>query len=180
MTSDLRSLIRLLQLAYSAERAAAFAYRGHAGSVRKTPEKEALAQIEAEEWEHRECVGGILATLGHAPSPYLELKFLLIGKVIGLSCYVIGWFLPMYFAGRLESGNVNEYVELKRLLNEAGHSEWDSAVITMTNVEKEHEIFFAEAVAGHWMLPLFSTLFRWSPTRSFNRWEIPSTETLAS
>lgn len=175
-----RALLRLLQLAYSAERAAAFAYRGHAGSVRSSSEREALARIEREEWEHRECVGGILEALGQVPSPFLELKFLLIGKFIGMSCYVIGWFLPMYFAGRLESGNVNEYVELKKLLNQAGHTEWDAEVNTMTDVEKEHEVFFAEAVAGHWMLPLFSVVFRWGPGRSFNTWELPTTEDLAS
>jgi len=139
-----------------------------------------LERIEREEWEHRVCVGEILKALGKAPSPFLELKFLLIGKFIGISCYLIGWFLPMYFAGRLESGNVNEYVELKRLLNEAGHSKWDAEVIHMTDVEKEHEVFFADAVTGHWMLPLFSTVFAWGPHRSFNTWELPVADDLRS
>ncbi len=174
------ALVRLLQAAYSAERAAAFAYRGHAGSVRANEEREVLARIEREEWEHRECVGEILDALDHSPSPFLEIKYLLVGKFIGVSCYLIGWFLPMYFAGRLESGNVNEYVELKKLLNEAGHSKWDAAIIQMTDAEKEHEVFFAEAVTGHWMLPLFSAVFGWGPNRSFNTWELPVTEDLAS
>ena len=170
-----RALIRLLQLAYSAERAASFAYQGHAGSVRDSAEKEALAQIEADEWRHRACVGEILEALERRPSRYFEIKYWLIGKVIGLSCYVIGWFMPMYFAGRLESGNVNEYVTLKRLLNEGGHTQWDDAVVEMTEVEKEHEIFFANAVDGHWMLPLFALIFRWSPKRSFNSWQLRAT-----
>ncbi len=35
-------LVRLLQLAYSAEKAAAFAYIGHAGSVKSPEEKAAI------------------------------------------------------------------------------------------------------------------------------------------
>ncbi|MGZ3900142.1 MAG: hypothetical protein ACXVNQ_07190 [Bacteroidia bacterium] len=34
-----KELIRLLQMAYSAERAAAFAYIGHAGAVKNADEK---------------------------------------------------------------------------------------------------------------------------------------------
>lgn len=171
-----KALIRLLQLAYSAERAAAFAYQGHAGSVRDPEEKQALADIEAEEWHHRKCVGEIIEALGLAPSRYYEFKYWLIGRVIGLSCYFIGWFLPNYFAGRLESGNVNEYVDLKERLNRAGHDEWDAVVIEMTEVEKEHEVYFAGAIEGHWMLPLFAAIFRWGPGRSFNSWTLGASE----
>ena len=48
--------MKLLQLAYSAEKAAAFAYIGHAGSVRNPDEKVAIKQIEMDEWQHRETV----------------------------------------------------------------------------------------------------------------------------
>ena len=46
-------LVRLLQLAYSAEKAAAFAYIGHAGSVKNSEEKLAFRQFELDEWQHR-------------------------------------------------------------------------------------------------------------------------------
>ncbi len=42
-------LVKLLQLAYSAEKAAAFAYVGHARSVRNPDEKVAIKQIEMDE-----------------------------------------------------------------------------------------------------------------------------------
>ena len=42
-------LVKLLQLAYSAEKAAAFAYIGHAGSVKNQDEKVAIKQIEMDE-----------------------------------------------------------------------------------------------------------------------------------
>jgi hypothetical protein len=48
-------LVKLLQLAYSAEKAAAFAYVGHAGSVRNQLEKTAIKQIEMDEWQHRKA-----------------------------------------------------------------------------------------------------------------------------
>ena len=38
-------LINLLQLAYSAERAASFAYQGHAGSVNETEDKIRIKEI---------------------------------------------------------------------------------------------------------------------------------------
>ena len=54
------ALINLLQRAYSAEKAAAFAYQGHAGSVKKEDEKKAIKQIEIDEWNHRREVMAIM------------------------------------------------------------------------------------------------------------------------
>ena len=99
-------LIDLLQMAYSAEKAAAFAYIGHAGSVKNPDEKEAINKIENDEWEHRREVLSIMKQYYVPVSRWYELKFHIIGKTIAASCYVIGWFMPIYFAGRLESGNV--------------------------------------------------------------------------
>ena len=46
-------LSKLLQQAYSAEKAAAFAYIGHAKNVKPLEDKLAIKQIEDDEWEHR-------------------------------------------------------------------------------------------------------------------------------
>ncbi len=56
MEVDHPKLVRLLQLAYSAEKAAAFAYIGHAASVKNPDEKRAIKQIEVDEWGHRQTV----------------------------------------------------------------------------------------------------------------------------
>jgi rubrerythrin len=48
-----KELIDLLQKAYSAEKAAAFAYQGHAGSLKDKDQKKAVKQIELDEWNHR-------------------------------------------------------------------------------------------------------------------------------
>jgi rubrerythrin len=161
-------LQKLARLAYSAERAAAFAYRGHARSVRDPVEKIELAQIENEEWDHRENLKRILDKIGGSPSRYLEIKFALIGKGIGLSCHFIGWFMPMYFAGRLESGNVIEYVHMEILALEYGLKEEIECIREMAKVEKAHEMYFLEKAKTRRVIGLFQILFRWGPDRSFN------------
>jgi demethoxyubiquinone hydroxylase (CLK1/Coq7/Cat5 family) len=52
-----KELSALLRLAYSAELAAAYAYRGHWHSVSAKTERERIRQIENEEWHHRELIG---------------------------------------------------------------------------------------------------------------------------
>jgi rubrerythrin len=158
---DKLALIRILQNAYSGEAAAAFAYRGHWRSLKPGPEKERVKQIEAEEWDHRERVGAWLRTLGAGPRPGRERLFRLIGQVLGPSCFVSGWFLPMYFAGRLESGNVLEYEEAAGYARNLNMDDCVQDLLDMARVEAEHEVFFKETVSGHRLLPAMKAIFRW-------------------
>jgi len=143
------SLIALLQLAYSGELAAAHAYRGHARSVREPAERARIAEIEREEWHHRELVGGMLAALGAAPDPARERRALRVGRTLGALCHVSGWLAPMYGAGRLESRNVREYESAARLARAAGREEWVECLLVMAEVEWEHERTFRELVRAH-------------------------------
>jgi demethoxyubiquinone hydroxylase (CLK1/Coq7/Cat5 family) len=122
------NLIRILQNAYSGEVAAAYAYRGHWRSLKQSPEKERIREIEAEEWDHRHRVGDWLTKLEVAPRPTRERVFWTIGKLLGTTCFVSGWFMPMYFAGRLESGNSVEYEDAAVFAQELG--EWTNASLT--------------------------------------------------
>ena len=88
-------LIDLLKRAYSAEKAAAFAYQGHAGSVKDKEAKKAIRQIETDEWNHRRDVLKIMNRYDIPVSKYYEARFHIIGKAISWSCYVIGWFMPI-------------------------------------------------------------------------------------
>jgi hypothetical protein len=124
-------LVKLLQLAYSAEKAAALAYIGHARSVWNSDEKTAIRQIEMDEWRHRDTVLSIMERYDIHPSRYYEIKFHILGRIISFSCHVIGWFMPYYFAGRLESGNVCEYFVMKRFFNEIGITEHDEVLYEM-------------------------------------------------
>jgi hypothetical protein len=161
-------LIDLLKKAYSAEKAAAFAYQGHAASVKGIEEKKAIRQIELDEWNHRKEVLAIMDQYGIPVSGSYELRFHIIGKVISFSCHVIGWFMPFYFAGRLESGNVCEYFRMKQYFNSLGIREHDKVLYDMGIKEKEHEVYFLEGIKTNKRLPLFEKLFAWGIFKSFN------------
>jgi rubrerythrin len=144
-----QSLIALLQLAYSAERAAAYAYRGHWHSVVDMDERARIRQIENEEWHHRELVGGMLESLGARPSRQRETRSLLLGRVLGFLCHLMGWLAPMYGAGKLESRNIREYETAARYARDCGHEEFIDCLLTMAEVEWEHEYYFRSRVLLH-------------------------------
>ena len=163
-----KKLVNLLQRAYSAEKAAAFAYRGHAGSVKDINQKNAIKQIELDEWGHRVHVLKIMRQYEIPISEYYELRFHIAGKVISFSCYIIGWFMPFYFAGRLESGNVCEYFRMMHYFHELGITEHDDILYQMGMKEKEHEIYFLGKIKSNKLLPLFEKIFSWGGHESFN------------
>ena len=160
-------LVDLLKKAYSAEKAAAFAYQGHASAVKNPEEKKAIKQIEMDEWNHREEVLKIMQRFNIPVSKAYEFRFHVIGKIISFSCHVIGWFMPFYFAGRLESGNVCEYFRMKQYFNSIGIKDYDVMLYEMGLKEKEHEVYFLEQIKDNKLLPFFEKLFFWGKS-SFN------------
>jgi rubrerythrin len=165
---DHKELVDLLKRAYSAEKAAAFAYQGHAGSVKDKSEKSAIKQIEDDEWNHRKEVLEIMNHYDISISKYYEIRFHIIGKAISFSCYIIGWFMPFYFAGSLESGNVCEYFRMKHFFNELGINGHDQILYEMGIKEKEHEVYFLSKIKDSKLLPVFEKLFSWGSRKSFN------------
>ncbi len=161
-------LIDLLKRAYSAEKAAAFAYQGHAGSVKDKEAKKTIRQIEMDEWSHRQEVLAIIRKYNIPVSKYYEARFHIVGKIISGSCYIIGWFMPYYFAGRLESGNVCEYFRMKQLFNAVGIREHDKILYEIGIKEKEHEIYFLGRIKNSKLLFFFEKLFAWGNKGSFN------------
>jgi hypothetical protein len=161
-------LVDLLKMAYSAEKAAAFAYQGHAASVKSNEEKKAIRQIEIDEWNHRKEVLDIMNEYGIPISKWYEFRFYVIGKLISGSCFVIGWFMPFYFAGRLESGNVCEYFRMKQFFNSLGITKHDQILYDMGIKEKEHEVYFLEQIKDNKLLPFFEKLFLWGNKKGFN------------
>jgi hypothetical protein len=171
-------LVDLLKRAYSAEKAAAFAYQGHAGSVKSIEEKRAIRQIEMDEWNHRKEVLAIMQQYDVPVSNYYEVRFHLIGKVISFSCYVISWFMPYYFAGQLESGNVCEYFRMMHYFHSLGINEHDKILYEMGIKEKEHEEYFLEKAKLSKLLPVFERVFNWGTERSFNDVDLESKYTI--
>lgn len=119
-------------------------------------------KIEDEEWTHRANVAKWLAHFDAKPNAVREKVFWTLGRTIGLACFVSGWFFPMYFAGRLESQNVQEYVDAAGFAKELGMDECFEEMMEMSRVEGEHEAFFSQTVAAHRLLPLMRGVFRWS------------------
>jgi len=161
-------LVKSLRLAYSAERAASFAYVGHAGSLRDAEEVRRVREIEQDEWEHRAHVLEIMKQYEIPVSRWNELKYYVVGKVIGYSCYVIGRFMPYFFAGKLESGNVCEYFVMIQHFHSLGITEHDEVLYEMGIKEKEHEVYFFEMVEGERWLPLFEKVFSWGKEAKLN------------
>lgn len=171
-----QNLIALLQLAYSAEMAAGYAYRGHWHSVIDHDERVRIQQIEDEEWHHRQLVGEMLRSLEAHPARQREVRAFIIGKTLALLCHFSGWLAPMYGAGRLESRNIREYETAARYAIESGHEEFVDCLLTMAEVEWEHEKYFRSRVLIHrlgrrlslWPEPPPKETIRQSFTREFD------------
>lgn len=163
-----KELVDLIQTAYSAEKAAAFAYQGHAGSLKDKSEKELIYQIELDEWNHRKDVLKIMEEYAIPISKYYEFKFHIIGKVISYSCYLIGWFMPYFFAGKLESGNVCEYFRMMQYFHELGIVKHNEILYEMGIKEKEHEIYFLSKIENKRLMPFFESIFKWGKSKSLN------------
>lgn len=168
MKFDHPALARLLQRAYSGEKAAAFAYIGHGRSLRDPAAKAAVRQIELDEWKHRENVLSLMRRYDVPVSRWLEIKLHIIGRVISASCHVIGRFMPFFFAGKLESGNVCEYFVMMRHFHSLGIHEHDEMLYEMGIKEKEHEVYFLEQIRHDGLLPLFERFFSWGVQASAN------------
>jgi rubrerythrin len=154
-----RKLVALLQLAYSGELAAAYAYRGHWKSVRNAGQKTAIQDIENDEWRHRKLVGEMLVSLESKPSQRRETRANMIGRTLGFLCHVTGWLAPMYGAGRLESRNIREYETAARYARESGRSDLVDCLLEMAEVEWDHEFYFRARVREHFLgrrLPLWT------------------------
>ncbi|HEX6084947.1 MAG TPA: ferritin-like domain-containing protein [Thermoanaerobaculia bacterium] len=149
------NLIRVLRSACSGELAAIHAYRGHGNSVRSPEERTRIREIEDEERHHRELVLALLAQLGSGPGRGREALFWCIGKTIAFLCHLGGWFIPMYGAGKLERSNIVEYEDAARYAAQSGNAQMIDCLLTMAEVEWEHERYFREIIAGHRLLRVF-------------------------
>jgi demethoxyubiquinone hydroxylase (CLK1/Coq7/Cat5 family) len=159
--SDRDTLIAILQDAYSGELAAALAYRGHWKSVKNPEQRRTIQRIEQEEWDHRKRVGRMMEALGVKPVRGRELKRWIIGRVIAIGCHMVGWFIPMYFAGRLESQNICAYDVAAVHAKSLGLDDFERDLLDMEQVEQTHEEFFLGLVVNHRMFPSMRKLFGW-------------------
>ena len=139
------------------------AYRGHWLSLRKDQEIAEIQQIEREEWHHRRRLGAMLKDLDFRPSPWIEIQMAILGVIILIGCNMVGWFIPMYFAGRLEAQNDLEYEEAARHAEALGLSALREELKAFAQLERDHEAYFLAKVTGHPALPYWRRWFLWGP-----------------
>src|SRR5882762_1993576 len=96
------------------------------------------------------------------------MRYYFIGKLIAGSCYIIGWFMPYFFAGKLESGNVCEYFVMMHYFHSLGIREHDAILYEMGMKEKEHEVYFLNQIRTSRLLPFFEKFFSWGGKASLN------------
>ena len=84
---------------------------------------------------------------------------ILVGRGIQLLCHLSPWFVPMYGAGRLESGNIREYEDAARFAVGCGRADVLDCLLTMAEVEWDHERYFRGKIEGH---PLTRVLGLWA------------------
>jgi rubrerythrin len=159
--SDRAALVSILKDAYSGELAAALAYGGHWKSVRDPAQREMIQRIEREEWDHRERVGKMLAELNEKPSRRKEVFRKTMGHIVAIGCRMVGWFIPMFFAGRLEGQNICAYDIAAPHAKALGLADFERELVDMANVERGHEDYFLGLIVNHRMFPLMRSIFGW-------------------
>jgi hypothetical protein len=76
--------------------------------------------------------------------------------------------MPIFFAGKLESGNVCEYFVMMHYFHSLGITEHDAILYEMGMKEKEHEVYFLGLIQASRLLPYFERLFAWGRHASLN------------
>ncbi len=151
-----KHFVRALQNAHAGELAAAWAYTGHGYSlfVWDKQEKAEILKIRDEELHHRKRIREMLDELGGKPRLLPEFLFLCIGLTIAFLCLLGGWFIPMYGAGKLESGNIFEYEVAARLAFMAGLEKYVPELLEFGELEWDHELYFRKKTNSHFLAKL--------------------------
>ncbi|MBL9089265.1 MAG: demethoxyubiquinone hydroxylase family protein, partial [Planctomycetia bacterium] len=133
-----RTLVRLLRQAHAGEGGAARAYVGHRASLSPGVTRAAIHRLLFDEVRHRKELRRMLAALGARPDPHLERTLGAVGRLVGVSCRVLGRWLPLVGAARVERRNVREYVEAAAAAARAGRPFTAARLRQLGDVEAEH------------------------------------------
>ena len=140
-------LIATLQMAYSGELAAGFAYRGHWHSVRDPEERRRIKQIEDEEWHHRKLVGEML----ESPVP-VRIKCGRCERPWWGECWdccvtsAVGSRRCTERAGSRVA--ISSSMKRRRVMRSRAGEDLIDCLLTMAEVEWEHEKYFRSCAAS--------------------------------
>lgn len=121
-----------------------------------------------DEWNHRKELLAIMRQYDIPVSKYYETRFYIINMLIFFSCHIIGWFMPFYFSGRLESGNACGYFRMKQYFNETGIQQRNEILYEIGIKEKEHEGYLLGKIIHYKLLPFFENVFARGGNKSLN------------
>ena len=94
-------------------------------------------------------VGEMLAQLNSGPGRWKEVRAVIDRPSLVYSATLWLARASMYGAGRLESRNVREYETAARYARDSGHDSFIERLLTMAEVEWEHEFYFRSRVKSH-------------------------------
>lgn len=135
-------LDRNLQVSYASERGAAHAYRGHARAVRSDADRAAIAQVEADEWHHRERLLARMQARGVRPLAWLDVVFFCVGSTVALGCQIWPEWASALGASWFEINGVSEYNRLCAAARWAGQEDLVPVFAEMADQEEEHRALF--------------------------------------
>lgn len=91
---------------------------------------------------------------------------------------LLGGLCLIFFAGKLESGNVCEYFVIMHYFHSLEIEDHDEILFEKGIKEKEHEIYFLNQVKSAKLLPFFEKVFGWGNETSLNDVDFTNIETV--
>jgi demethoxyubiquinone hydroxylase (CLK1/Coq7/Cat5 family) len=144
-----------LKLSHGVEIGAYHAYEGHWKSLSDPTEISEVKFIQFQELKHRHMLSLLLSELESSPSPFIDLIFKMIGKLMGSLCHFLGRRLPMLGAAMIEILGVVNYEFVSKFTSDLRTK---LILKELAMVEREHrEYFFQRSTSVKTRLPV-STL----------------------
>lgn len=135
-------LDRMLQLTYASERGAAIAYNGHARAVASDEDRAVVAQIEKDEWHHRERLLTVMQGRGVRRLGWLDWVFFFVGTTVSFGCQFWPEWASALGASWFEVNGVSEYRRLASLARWAGQDDLVPLFDEMADQEQVHRDIF--------------------------------------
>ena len=135
-------LIKILRKAHAIEIGAYEAYEGHWRSTKDPEKKRRLKEIQKDEWSHKQAVGWMLIELGAESNKELDFLMYCIGKMVSISCYVIGPRAAAWGAKLFEVMGSQIYWKAAIEAIDEKNIPMCRELFCMSDKEREHEEFF--------------------------------------
>lgn len=135
-------LIRLLRRAHAIEIGAYEAYEGHWRSTKDPVKRKRIQEIQKDELDHKQMVGFMLIFLGAESNKDLDWLMYFVGRLVSISCYVIGSRAAAWGAKLFEVMGSDLYKDAAAECLGTQNEHMSETLWKMGMKEQEHEEFF--------------------------------------